>query len=68
MHVQLGSGYNRNGVMMLLGEIKRDLGQVAVDDLTRRYALEQKWEIKPGTMFTSAFKHQGFTDETDLRQ
>jgi hypothetical protein len=53
---------------MLLGEIKRDIGQVAVDDLTRRYALEQKWEIKPGTMFTSAFKHQGFTDETDLRQ
>jgi hypothetical protein len=56
MHVQLGSGYNRNAVKMVLGEIMRDFGQAAVDELIRRYGLEQKWEIKPGTVFTSAFK------------
>lgn len=56
MHVQLGSGYNRNAVKMILGEVMRDFDQATVDDLIRRYGLEQKWEIKPGTVFTSAFK------------
>jgi hypothetical protein len=56
MHVQLGSGYNRNAVRMVLGEIMRDFGQREVDDLIRHYGLEQKWQIKPGTVFTSAFK------------
>jgi len=42
MHVQLGSGYNRNAARMVLGEVMRDYGQQAVDQLIRDYGLEQK--------------------------
>ena len=56
MHVDLGSGYNRNAARMVLGEVMRDHGQGAVDQLIRDYGLEQKWGIKPGTHFESAFK------------
>ena len=56
MHVELGSGYNRNAARMVLGEVMRDHGQAAVDQLIRDHGLEQKWGIKPGTHFESAFK------------
>lgn len=56
MHAQLGSGYNRNAARMVLGEVMRDHGQESVDMLIREYGLEEKWEIKPGTHFESAFK------------
>ena len=56
MHVELGSGYNRNAARMVLGEVMRDHGQGAVDQLIRDHGLEQKWGIKPGTHFESAFK------------
>ena len=56
MHVKLGSGYNRNAARMVLGEVMRDHGQDAVDQLIRDYGLEQKRGIKPGTHFESAFK------------
>lgn len=56
MHVELGSGYNRNAARMVLGEVMRDHGQGAVDQLIRDYGLEQKWGIKQGTHFVSAFK------------
>jgi hypothetical protein len=53
MHVELGSGYNRNAVRMAPGEVMRDHSQDAVDQLIRDYGLEQKWAIKPGTHFES---------------
>jgi len=56
MHASLGSGYNRNAARMVLGEVMRDHGQLAVDALIREYGLEKQWEIKPGTKFESAFK------------
>jgi len=56
MHAELGSGYNRNAARLVLGEVMRDHGQQAVDQLIRDYGLEQKWGIKPGTHFESAFK------------
>lgn len=56
MHVDLGSGYNRNAVKMVLGEVDLDHGQIAVDRLIRDQKLKGKWEIKPSTQFTSAFK------------
>ena len=56
MHVELGSGYNRNAARMVPGEVKRDHGQAAVDRLIRDHSLEQKWDLKPGTHFESAFK------------
>jgi hypothetical protein len=37
MHVQLGSGYNRNAARMALGEVMRDYGQQAVDQLIREW-------------------------------
>ena len=56
MHIELGSGYNRNAARMVPGEVMRDHGQDAVDQLIRDYNLEQKWGIIPGTHFESAFK------------
>jgi hypothetical protein len=56
MHSGLGSGYNRNAARMVLGEVMRDHGQQAVDALIREYDLEKQWQIKPGTVFESAFK------------
>ena len=56
MHVTLGSGYNQNAAKMVLGEVMRDFGQETVDALIREYGLEQLWDIKPGTVFESAFK------------
>lgn len=41
MHIDLGCGYNRNTMKMVAGEVDRDLG------------LEEKWEIKTSTKFTS---------------
>ena len=56
MHSGLGSGYNRNATRMVLGEVMRDHGQLAVDALIQEFDLEKQWEIKPGTVFESAFK------------
>ncbi len=56
MHPGSGSGYNRNASRMVLGEVTRDYGQEIADPLIREYGLEEHWEIKPGTKFTSAFK------------
>ena len=55
MHAGLGSGYNRNAARMVLGEVMRDFGKDVVDQLIREYKLEEQWEIKPGTVFKSAF-------------
>jgi len=56
MHCSLGSGYNRNAAKMVLGEVMRDFGQETVDALIQEYELEKQWDIKPGTVFESAFK------------
>jgi len=49
--VQFGSGYNRNAVRLILGEVQREHGQPAVDDLIRELGLEQAFGLKPGTDF-----------------
>jgi len=56
MHVQSGSGYNRNAARMVLGEVMRDFDQGTVYELIRHYGLEEKWQIRPGTHFESVFK------------
>jgi len=56
MHVNFGSGYNRNATRMILGEVMRDFGQATVDQLIRDYGLEEKWQISEGSHFESAFK------------
>jgi hypothetical protein len=42
MHVEPGSGYNRNAACMVLDVVMRDHGQQAVDQLIRDTGLEQK--------------------------
>lgn len=49
--LQFGGGYNRNAVRLILGEVQRDHGQQAVDDLIRELGLEQAFDLKPGTDF-----------------
>ena len=56
MHVSLGSGYNRNAVKMVLGEVDRDHGQQAVDALIREYKLNEVWDFEEGMKFTSMYK------------
>lgn len=54
-HVSLGSGYNRNAVKMVLGEVDREHGQQAVDMLIREFHLDEIWDIQPGTKFKSMY-------------
>jgi hypothetical protein len=50
--LQFGSGYNRNAVRLLLGEIQREHGQAAVDGLIRELDLEQAFGLKAGSDFS----------------
>lgn len=47
-----GSGYNRNAVRLLLGEVQREHGQRAVEGLVRELGLEERFGLKPGTDFS----------------
>ena len=51
---QLGfhSGYNRNAVRLILGEVHRVHGQAAVDQLIEELHLQQAFGLKPGTDFS----------------
>jgi len=55
-HVMLASGYNRNATKMVLGELNRDEGQKAVDQLIREFNLDELWGFKTGTHFESVYK------------
>ena len=50
--ISFGSGYNRNAVRLILGEIHRVHGQTAVDSLIAELALEEAFGLKPGTDFS----------------
>ncbi|MCU7830743.1 MAG: hypothetical protein KZQ85_16920 [Candidatus Thiodiazotropha sp. (ex Myrtea sp. 'scaly one' KF741663)] len=50
--ISFGSGYNRNAVRLLLGEIQREYGLQAGDQLIREFDLETAFGLKPGTDFT----------------
>jgi len=51
--LQFNSGYNRNSVRMILAEVQLLHGQAAVDQLIRDYDLEARYDLHPGTDFTS---------------
>lgn len=53
VQMHFSSGYNRNSVRMILGEVQREHGQPAVDQLIREYGLESRFGLKPGTNFSS---------------
>lgn len=50
--LQFGSGYNRNAVRLILGEVQREHGQPAVDRLITALELDQRFNLKPGTDFS----------------
>jgi hypothetical protein len=50
--LRFGSGYNRNAVRLILGEVQREHGPGAVDDLIRELGLEQAFDLRPGTDFS----------------
>jgi len=52
VQMQFSSGYNRNSVRMILGEVHRVHGQQAGDRLVIEYGLEQKFGLAPGRDFS----------------
>ncbi|BAO43051.1 hypothetical protein [Thiolapillus brandeum] len=53
VQLQFRSGYNRNSVRMILAEVQKMHGQGAVDQLIRELGLENRFDLKPGTDFSS---------------
>ncbi len=47
-----GSGYNRNAVRLLLGEVQREHGHAAADRLILEFELEARFGLKAGADFT----------------
>lgn len=52
VQLNFNSGYNRNAVRLILAEIQRDHGQIAVDNLIASLQLEEHFGLKPGTDFS----------------
>jgi hypothetical protein len=50
--LSFSSGYNRNAVRLILGEVQRTHGQSAVDSLILELGLEQAFGLRPGTDFS----------------
>ena len=52
-HIRMGSGYNRQAARLVLAEVAREHGQAAADGLIRELALDEKFDFKAGTRFTT---------------
>lgn len=48
IQVDLGGGYNRNSVRVLLSEVSREHGQGGVDQLIREFSLDEKFGLQRG--------------------
>lgn len=48
IQVDMGGGYNRNSVRVLLSEVHREHGQTGVDQLIREFALDEKFGLQIG--------------------
>ena len=51
VQANMGGGYNRNGAKLILAEVQREHGQVAVDQLIREFGLEQLFGFRAGEEF-----------------
>ena len=49
--VEFGGFYNRNAARLILAEVHKDHGQMAVDKLIRDLQLDKAFGLKPGTEF-----------------
>ena len=54
--LQFGGGYNRNAVRLILAEVQREHSQALVDSLIRTLELDEKFDLAPGTDFSSLNK------------
>ncbi|MGD8589319.1 MAG: hypothetical protein PVG22_10870 [Chromatiales bacterium] len=54
--LSFSSGYNRNAVRLILGEVQRVYGQTVVDGLILELGLQQAFGLRPGTDFSSVAK------------
>jgi len=52
LQAQLGGGYNRNSVRLILGEVQRHHGQPVVDALIREFDLTSIFGIAAGSDFS----------------
>lgn len=50
--ISFGSGYNRNSVRLILGEVQREQGMHAANLLIKAMDLERLFDLRPGTDFT----------------
>jgi len=48
IQVDMGGGYNRNSVRVLLTEVAREHGQSGVDRLIHEFALDEKFGLQTG--------------------
>ena len=48
IQVDMGGGYNRNSVRVLLYEVSRKHGQEGVDQLIREFSLDEKFGLQAG--------------------
>ncbi len=48
IQVEMGGGYNRNSVRVLLAEINREHGQSAVDQLIIEFSLDEQFGLQVG--------------------
>jgi hypothetical protein len=48
IQVEMGGGYNRNSVRIILTEVKKELGQEAVDGLIKAFSLDELFGIRMG--------------------
>lgn len=55
-HVFIAGGYNQTATKMILGELAKDQGQPAVDQMIREFDLDELWGFMPGTHFESMYK------------
>lgn len=51
--INFGSGYNRHSARLILGEIQREWGQAAVDQLIKQLALDETFGLKAGSDFST---------------
>lgn len=57
LHVNFGSGYNRNATRITSGEVIRDFGQATVDPLIRDYYLEERWDMREGDFYDTPLRN-----------
>lgn len=48
IQVNMGGGYNRNSVRMLLHEVSQEHGQQGVDQLIREFSLDEIFGLQSG--------------------